>query len=61
MSSLLETVLHALKEEEEKYSLETGRGAHKAKHEERIGYSNGLLRAATIVRESAMAVNKEED
>lgn len=60
-SSLLETVLHALKEAEEKYSLETGRGRSKDNHLERVGYSRGMTRAIEIVKESAKAVNKEDD
>lgn len=60
-SSLLETALHALKAEEEKHSLETGRGRGKDSHLERVGYSKGLLRAIVIVTESAKAVNKEDD
>lgn len=61
MSSLLESVLHALKKEEEKHSLETGRGLGKDKHEERVGFSKGLIRAISIVTDTAKAVNKEED
>ena len=61
MASLLDRIKAKLKAEEEKYSIETGRGRHGSdKVDTRIGFSKGLIRALEIVNEEAKA-EKEED
>jgi hypothetical protein len=64
VASFVDESLRALREAEQTYALETGRGKHGATPEvvlKRIGYVQGLAAAEAIVRETALRVNKEND
>lgn len=61
-TSLLESLFAALEKEATGWEQDTGRGkGGRDKYEERVGVSKGLRRAIEVVRETAKAVNTEDD
>lgn len=62
MSSLLDSIIRALAEEETKQALDTGRGKHGVENVgKRVGVCMGLKRAQEIVMETAKKFNTEDE
>lgn len=60
--SLLDSIFAALEKEATEWEKATGRGqGGKDKYDERVGVSKGLRRAIDVVRDTAQAVNEDDD